>query len=143
MRTVLVFLSVLLGSFPSTDQHSDDILGVWQNGSGKGHIEIYKQNGKYYGKIIWLREALDAYGRPKTDRKNENPHLRNKPLIGLVMMRDFVYDDGEWVDGHIYNPSDGKTYKAYMNLKDRNTLEVRGYVGISLIGKTDIWTRAR
>jgi uncharacterized protein (DUF2147 family) len=59
------------------------------------------------------------------------------------MLKDFTYDDGEWTDGHIYNPSDGKEYKAYMKLKDHKTLTVRGYVGISLFGKTDTWTRVR
>ena len=57
------------------------------------------------------------------------------------MLKNFAYEDGEWSGGNIYNPSDGKEYKAYMKLKDKNTLSVRGYVGISLLGKTDTWTR--
>ena len=82
-------------------------------------------------------------GRPKVDRKNPNPSLRTKPIMGLVMLKDFKYDDNEWTGGHIYNPSDGKEYKAYMKLRDKNTLNVRGYVGISLLGKTDTWSRVK
>jgi uncharacterized protein (DUF2147 family) len=121
----------------------DDIVGVWKDGQGKGQVQIYKHNGKYYGKIIWLKNPKDVNGKPKVDRKNPDMTLRNKPVMGLVMLKDFKYDDEEWSGGRIYNPSDGKEYKAYMKLKDRNTLAVRGYIGISLLGKTDTWIRVR
>jgi uncharacterized protein (DUF2147 family) len=123
--------------------NADDIIGVWKNGTGKGHVQIYKQNNKYYGKIIWLKDALDAAGKPKVDHKNTDPSKRNTPLVGLVMLKDFKYDDGEWNDGRIYNPSDGKEYKAFMKLQDPKTLMVRGFIGFSLLGKTDTWTRVK
>lgn len=143
MKAIILLLTLLSVTGFDTTSGADAIIGVWKNGSGKGHVQIYKNNGKYYGKIVWLREALDANGRPKVDRKNEDPDKRNTPLIGLVMLKDFEYDDGEWNGGHIYNPSDGKEYKAYIQLEDSKTLTVRGYVGISLFGKTDVWTRVR
>jgi len=121
----------------------DDIIGVWKDGQEKGQIQIFKQNGKYYGKIIWLKKPQDLNGKPKVDKNNPNPSLRNKPVLGLLMLKDFKYNDHEWSDGRIYNPSDGKEYKAYMKLKDKNTLSVRGYIGISLLGKTDTWIRVR
>lgn len=119
----------------------DAILGVWKNGSGKGHIRIFKENGKYYGQIVWLRDSVDENGKPKVDKRNRNPALQNKPLIGLMMLRDFRYDGEDWNNGRIYNPSDGKEYKAYLKLQNPNTLTVRGYVGFSLLGKSDTWTR--
>jgi uncharacterized protein (DUF2147 family) len=121
----------------------DAIVGVWKDGKGKGHVQIFKQNGKYYGKVIWLNNPKDVNGKPKVDKNNPNELLRTKPLLGLTMLKNFQYDDGEWSGGQIYNPSDGKEYKAYMKLKDPNTLSVRGYVGISLFGKTDTWIRVR
>jgi len=144
MKALLLFL-VFIGSTHFTGfTNADSIIGVWKNGTGKGHIQIYKHNNKYHGKIIWLKEAIDAQtGKPKVDRKNADPAQRNKPLIGLVMLKDFVYEDGEWKDGRIYNPSDGKEYRAYMKMEDNKTLTVRGYVGISLLGKTDVWTRVK
>lgn len=119
----------------------DAILGVWKNGSGKGYVQIFKENGKYYGKLTWLRDSVDQAGKPKVDRRNSDPALRSRPLIGLLMLRDFRYDNGVWNSGRIYNPSDGKEYKGYLKMKNPNTLLVRGYVGISLFGKSDTWTR--
>lgn len=142
MKNVLLIgfmLGLALPGFAASTP--DDIIGIWKDGKGKGHVQIYKQNGKYYGRIVWLQKPKDETGKPKLDKNNPNTSLRNKPLLGLTMLKNFAYDDGEWSGGHIYNPSDGKEYKAYMKLKDKNTLSVRGYVGISLLGKTDTWTR--
>jgi len=143
MKAIILLLTLFTVTSFNATNNADAIIGVWKNGTGKGHIQIYKNNGKYYGKIVWLRDALDAAGKPKTDHKNADPDKRSKPLIGLVMLKDFEYDDGEWNGGHIYNPSDGKEYKAYMKMDDFKTLNVRGYVGVSLFGKTDVWTRVR
>ena len=144
MKALLLLLTIFASTGYTAADKADAIIGVWKNGTGKGHIQIYKNNNKYYGKIIWLKDALDpATGKPKVDHKNSDPDKRSHPLIGLIMLKDFTYDDGEWTDGHIYNPSDGKEYKAYMKLKDHKTLSVRGYIGISLLGKTDTWTRVK
>jgi uncharacterized protein (DUF2147 family) len=123
--------------------NADAIIGVWQNGSGKGHIQIFKEQGKYYGKIIWLKNPLNEFGQPRLDKKNENEQMRNKPLIGSIMLRDFTFDDDQWTGGRIYNPEDGKEYKAHLRLKDARTLSVRGYIGFSWIGKTDTWIKVR
>lgn len=142
MNKAFFFILILLSAMQAVaSPNPDEILGVWQNGSGKGHIQIYKENGKYFGKIVWLKSPLDEKGQPKVDKKNQNAALRNKPLIGLVMLRDIKYDDGEWTDGHIYNPEDGKEYKCVLKLKDSRTLSVRGYIGFSWIGKSDTWLR--
>lgn len=125
----------------STYVHADEILGIWKNGSSKGHIQIFKNNDRYFGKIIWLQNPSYPNGQPKIDHKNPDIHQRNRPLIGLIMLRDFIFDDNEWNNGTIYNPADGKSYKAYIRLENHNTIVVRGYIGISIFGKTDVWTR--
>lgn len=141
---LLILLSVLLSAAPlSAPRNADAILGVWANGSNKGHIQIYKSSGKYQGKIVWLREPKDQEGKPKVDKRNPDPEKRTRPVMGMVMLRNFVYDDNEWTGGYIYNPSDGKEYKAYIKLNNANELTVRGYIGISLIGKSDTWTRVK
>lgn len=141
----LFFITTLLlaASLVFAAANPDAIVGVWSDGHEKGHVQIYKLNGKYYGKIIWLKTPKDPNGQPKMDRKNQNSSLRARPVMGLLVLRDFKYDDGEWSSGYIYNPSDGKEYKAYMKMNDSNTLSVRGYVGFSWIGKTDTWTRVK
>lgn len=124
-------------------ENADAIVGIWQNSTGKGHIQIFRQNNKYYGKIIWLRDAMDASGQPKLDNKNSDPGQKAKPLLGLVMMRDFSFSGDGWEGGRIYNPGDGREYQGMIRMKDLQTLMVRGYIGISLVGKTDVWTRVR
>ncbi|NBU04628.1 MAG: DUF2147 domain-containing protein, partial [Bacteroidetes bacterium] len=99
--------------------------------------------GKFYGKIVWLKEPLKN-GKPKVDDLNPNPAKRSVPLMNLQILKDFVYDadDKEWEDGTIYDPKNGKTYSCYMTL-DGTKLNVRGYVGVSMIGRTSVWTRVQ
>lgn len=116
--------------------HEDDIIGIWRNPSGKGYVEIYKENGKFFGKLVWLKKTHDEFGKPYLDTKNPDKQRCTKTLLGLVMLRDFLYEEEEWVGGKVYNPEDGKEYKSYMKLKDDQTLFVRGFIGFSWIGKT-------
>lgn len=140
----LVFTCVLClkPALVSAQNEADAVLGVWYNGSKESKIEIYKCNTRYCGKIIWLKEP-ESEGKPKVDKKNPDEKLRSRQILGMNLMRGFTYDeDNEWVDGEIYDPKSGKTYSCKMTLIDKNKLDVRGYVGISLIGRTDSWTRA-
>ena len=144
MKKGLTLLIITLFSFTLlASGNPDAILGVWANSSNKGHIRIYKTAGKYYGKIIWLKQPNDREGKPKVDRKNPNKEERSKKLLGLIMLRDFEYDNEEWKGGKIYNPEDGKEYKGRLKLKDPKPLAIRGYLGISLIGKTETFTRVK
>jgi len=77
------------------------------------------------------------------DSNNPNANLKSKPLVGAIILRDFEFVDGEWTNGRIYDPENGKDYKCYMRFKDPNTLNVRGYIGISMIGRTEVWTRTK
>jgi uncharacterized protein (DUF2147 family) len=123
---------------------ADAVLGVWLTGSGKGHVQIYKQGNQYFGKIVWLKEPNEADGKPKVDKNNPDTKKRSQPIMGLVNLRNFAYDgDDVWEDGKIYDPEAGKDYSCKMTLKDPNTLDVRGYIGISLIGRTDTWKRVK
>ncbi len=116
-------------------QKKDDVLGKWVNPSGEGQIEIYKKGDKYFGKLAWIKEPNDEKGKAKTDVKNPNADLRSKPLLGLEILKDFVFEDGKWTDGTIYDPKTGKTYSCNLNIKNDGQLNIRGYVGISLIGR--------
>ena len=94
-------------------------------------------------KIIWLKTPNDEKGKPKVDKENPDENLRNRPILGLEILTDFVYDeDYTWEDGDIYDPKSGNSYSCKMYLsKDYKTLEVRGYIGISLFGRTETWKR--
>lgn len=144
---LLFLIFVLFTGFAAfrTVDTADAVVGTWLNGSKKGHVQIYKQGGTYFGKLIWLSDPIDpATGKPKLDAKNTDQSKRSRALMGLPLMYNFKYDGGSvWTDGKIYNPEDGKEYNCKMTLEDPNTLLVRGYVGISLFGKTQTWTRVK
>jgi uncharacterized protein (DUF2147 family) len=138
---VLTFLSI--SSFTSSS-NPDAVLGTWLTGSKKGHVQIYKENGKYYGKIVWLQEPLDPKtNKPKTDLNNPDSKKKTQPLVGLVNLRGFEFDGTTWEEGKIYDPENGKEYSCKIALKGTNTLDVRGYVGFSLMGRTDTWQRVK
>ena len=107
-------------------------------------LEIYKKNNSFFGKIIWLKEPLDKHGNEKLDKKNPNKLLRNKPIKGLVIMNDLKYKKkGEWTEGEIYDARSGKTYSLEVYMKNSNELELRGYIGLTLFGKSTSWTRVK
>lgn len=119
----------------------DAILGEWLTGEGKARVQIYRCDTLYCGKIVWLKEPVKN-GKEVVDDKNPDPALKDKPVIGLVIVRAFSYDgDGEWTGGKVYDPESGDTYSGKMTLKDPHTLRLRGYVLIPLLGRTEIWTR--
>ena len=124
-------------------QNSNAIEGVWWNAEKTAKIQVYEQDGKYFGKIIHLEEPLDERGQPKTDKENPNDKLRKRKMNGLVILTNLQHDSGnEYEDGEIYDPKSGKTYAANAELVNKDQLDLRGYIGFSLIGKTSTWTRA-
>jgi uncharacterized protein (DUF2147 family) len=140
-------LLVLAGFFGfTTFAQGDKLLGVWLNQEGTSHIEITKDaSGQFIGKIVWLKDPLDDSGRPKLDVENPDKNLKSRPLLNLEILKGFKFNEKkkEWTGGTIYDPKNGKTYKAYMKLDDDNTLSLRGYVGIRALGRTSKWTRVK
>lgn len=145
MRLFICLVSALLFNIALYAQQKDAIIGNWKNGEGTGVINIYKTTSNHYaGKIVWLKEPIDPEtGKPKLDKRNPEESKRTAPTLGLVNMSGFSYNEEDkiWENGTIYDPKTGKEYSCKIELKDKNTLEVRGYIGISLFGRTDTWTR--
>lgn len=143
MRHISFLLLILAISFTGFAQNKDAIVGTWINATGEAHVNIFKKGDKYFGKISWLKAPKDEKGNVKTDLKNPDVSLRSKPILGMEMLKDFVYDDGRWTDGKIYDPKSGKTYSCNMNIKSNGELNMRGYIGISLIGRSETWKRVK
>jgi uncharacterized protein (DUF2147 family) len=143
----LLFLSLafLLGFAGLASAQTLSPLGIWTNSEKKATFEIYKCGDKLCGKIVSLTVPNDpATGKPKTDTQNPNVKLRTRPRLGMVFMQGFEYDDeNKWDDGKIYDPESGKTYSCYMKMLNANSMEVKGYIGFSMIGKSQSWTRVK
>jgi uncharacterized protein (DUF2147 family) len=146
-RSILALLIAYLCSVSLTavaqTAEADLVIGNWLVQDKKAKVQVFKRGGKYFGKIVWLKEPNTEEGNAKLDKENPDETLRSRPILGLEMLRDFVYDeDLVWEDGEIYDPKNGKTYSCKMTLsKDGRSLDVRGYIGFSLLGRTQVWTR--
>jgi uncharacterized protein (DUF2147 family) len=138
---ILLFLTII--TFTASAQKADAILGSWVNPNGEDHILIYKRGDKFFGKLDWIKYPNDEQGKPKTDKKNPDAALKSRPELGLELLKDFTFDGEKvYTDGTIYDPKSGKTYSCKMTI-DGNQLKIRGYVGISLFGRSETWTRVK
>jgi uncharacterized protein (DUF2147 family) len=145
---MLLFL-IIFSTASACYAAGDDILGVWFNQEKDATIEIFKCSERYCGKIVWLKEpnypvgSKDGVpGTPKLDHNNPKPGMKNAPILGLEIMHDFLFaGDAEWKDGRVYDPKNGKTYSGKITLVSPHELNLRGYIGIPLIGRTAVWTR--
>ncbi len=127
------------GSSASTDEAV--IEGRWLSGDGSGWIDIRLVNGSPVGTAAGSTTAKEG-DPPRLDDLNPDPELRDRPLHGITILQGFKYEgDHVWKGGTIYDPNSGKSYKSSMTLVDQNTLKVRGFIGISLFGRSDTWTR--
>lgn len=120
----------------------DITQGTWYNEQKTSKIQFYKQGNKLFGKIVWLKEPLEN-GKPRLDKFNSDAKLKTRPLMGLVFLTDFTADGAKvWEDGKIYDPNNGKTYSCKMTVTSPTTIDARGYIGISIIGRTTKFTKA-
>ena len=117
--------------------------GYWNDEDKLITVEILKEeNNTYCGRIIWMKNPLNDQGEPDIDEHNPDPTLKNRPLLGMPLMHSFKHKrGGKYEGGRIYNPQDGKTYKAKINVKG-DIMKLRGYIGIPTLGMTTIWTRS-
>jgi len=143
---LLSLFALLLSAAPVFAQDAaDKLIGLWEPSNGKARVKIEKIGNKYYGKIVWLREPNDPQtGQPKVDKNNPDASMRSVPLKGYRMLKDFTFaGNGEWKDGTIYDPESGSTYNCVIKAKNDNTLDIRGFVGVKALGRTDVWKRVQ
>jgi len=143
---LIASIIVFLGNSSMTASIADNpdaVVGVWKTGDGNAIVRIYKNAEKYQGKIVWLKEPNDPdTGLPKIDKNNPTEASQTRAIIGLVNIWGFKFiEKNLWDEGNIYDPKSGNTYSCTIKMTNSNTLEVRGYIGVSLIGRTDVWTR--
>ena len=134
----LLAAALVLGfALPSFAQSSP--IGVWRtiddaDGEPKSHIRIYEEGGKLFGVV----EQLLPEGNVCSPCADE---FEGSDLQGVVVVRDMEPDGDEWAGGTILDPANGRTYRCKMELDGPNRLRVRGYIGFSLLGRTQVWER--
>lgn len=138
MLTIGVFF-LMLGSI-----HSQSVIGKWktiddETGEAKSVVEIYEKSGKIYGKVV---EILRADHKKDLCTSCDGAE-KNKPILGMVIINGLKKDGAEYNGGTILDPTNGKKYKCYITLDSADKLKLRGYVGISIMGRTQYWTRAK
>lgn len=136
-----IFVLILCALAISIDAQS--AVGTWQTiddetGQAKSHVEIYEQDGKFYGKVVklLLKPEDTVCVKCKGDKKDQL-------VQGMVVLRDMKAKKDKWAGGKILDPENGKEYKCKMELVSANKLEVRGFIGFSLLGRTQTWHRVK
>jgi len=139
---MMFLLLPTLSSFLQAQDDGDRLVGLWLPSNEKARVKIEKIGDKYYGRIVWLKEPKDEDGNEKVDKNNPDESLRTVKLLGYRLLKDFVYKGkNKWEDGTIYDPENGSNYNCTIVLIDENTIDVRGYIGVSMFGRTDTWKR--
>lgn len=118
-------------------------IGIWMVPAEDAKVEIYQNGEELEGKITWLKEPLDENGKEKTDSKNPDEKLKATPIMNLVFLKGFKKekDENKWSGGTVYDAKSGKLYKGWIMPEGEKKLKLRGYVGISLFGRTEEWSR--
>lgn len=139
IKIIILMISGLIGFSHVNAAEGDEVLGTWINQAGDGQIKISVQEGKYVGVILG---STDPDSPDRKDINNPDPALKDRSLTDLTILADLIYrGSNKWSGGWIYDPNNGKTYKCKMTLKDINTLDIRGYVGIPAFGRSEEWKR--
>ncbi len=144
---LLVFLLVTAGfvsrALAQTQGQAQSAAGVWRTvddktGQPKGEVRVFEQNGRWFGQITRVYDSKDAQSRCD-DCHDER---KGQPVVGLLIVRNMTLANGEYSGGDILDPDTGKVYRCKFRLEEGgNKLVVRGFIGFSLLGRTQTWTR--
>ena len=145
MRRTLVIFAGAVAGFICALGNADTILpvsGEWATEGHAAHVRIApcaSESATLCGTITWLWEAIDSTGNPTRDANNPDPKLRDRSLVGLHLLREFRVDEDAISEGEIYNPENGRTYRASLRLRSSDMLEVKGC--FMLLCDTQVWRR--
>lgn len=138
-----IFLALTLIFACANVGTAQGVTGIWKtiddtDGVEKSHIEIYEENGKVYGKVIKLLEGATA-----THCNDCDGDLKGAPITGMVLLTDLVAEDDYYEGGEILDPATGKVYSCWIQLDGPDKLKVRGFLGFSVLGRTQYWYRVK
>lgn len=141
-RKFLFLFSAIL--FANSYLVAQSAVGTWktiddETGQEKSYVEVYEKDGKLYGKILELLAEED-----KGNKCDVCPgKKKDQPIEGMEILMDMEKEKDYWSGGKILDPKTGKVYKCYIELEGADKLKVRGYIGFSLLGRTQYWYRLK
>ena len=143
MKKGIVF-SLVVFFLVISNMQSQTVLGKWKTiddvtGQAKSVVEIYERSGKIYGKVI---DIINPAKRKDLCTKCTGEN-KNAPILGMIIIKELIKDGDEYNSGKILDPSKGEEYKCLIALEDKDKLKVRGFVGVSLFGRTQYWFRVK
>lgn len=139
-------LFALMCLFASTQLFAQSVLGKWKTiddvtGKPKSIVEIYEYQGKTYGRVVKLFREPSEDQDPVCDKCTD--YRKDKKIMGMNVITGLTKSGSEWSGGEIMDPKTGKIYKCYITLESNDKLKVRGYIGVSLVGRTQYWYREK
>lgn len=140
MKTITCIVLMLVSTF----NFSQSVAGKWktiddETGKAIAVVEIYERGGKIFGKV---HDIIDPKDRNKVC-SNCTGEDKNKPILGLTVIKGLLKDGSEYNSGKILDPKHGRLYQCFITLESKDKLKVRGYIGISLFGRTQYWHRIK
>ena len=136
------FITLLICVLVTSSMYSQSVIGKWktiddETGEAKSIVEVFSKSGKIYAKVV---EILDADNKKSVCKKCSGED-KNKSILGLTIIKGLSKDGSEYNSGEILDPKNGKLYKCALSLESKDKLKIRGYIGFSLLGRTQYWHR--
>jgi uncharacterized protein (DUF2147 family)/fucose 4-O-acetylase-like acetyltransferase len=124
------------------ESHAMSPVGTWWTEGGAAKVQIHACGDFLCGDVVWLRSPFDESGCELRDTRNPDAILKERHVVGLRILKDLrSAEDGRWTGGSVYDPESGKTYRCTLTIKDDDSLLLRGYLGIPMLGRTTRWFR--
>lgn len=137
MKNIITTI-LLLFSISIFAQNGDVLIGTYMTDKNEGMVEITKRDNKYFGKLVWTKTP------GKLDSNNPDDKQKTEKLAGKEILKDFAFDGKDlWHNGTIYDPKNGKTYSCKITRDEKGNLNVRGYIGVSMLGRTTFWVKVK
>ena len=139
MKKIIALLLVFSSTFIiAQTQKADDLIGTYMTDKNEGMVEITKRDNKYFGKLLWTKTE------GKLDTNNPDVKEQSQPLRGKEILKSFDFNGSDlWHNGTIYDPKNGKTYSCKITRDEKGNLSVRGFIGVSLLGRTTLWIKVK
>jgi uncharacterized protein (DUF2147 family) len=133
LTLILFFISITIFS-----QNADLIIGTYMTDKNEGMVEISKKGTKYFGTLTWTKTP------GKLDANNPDSKQKGDKLAGKEILKNFEFNGKDlWHNGTIYDPKNGKTYSCKISRDEKGNLNVRGFIGVSLLGRTAFWVKVK